>query len=257
MDSLPLEQYGHNLTHLARQGVFSPLVGYEASVARIFQILLQREKSRNKYNPLLVDMDGVRPWRIVIELARRMAAGEAPDPLPTWQIIALNYEALFADSSASLRGHSPVIPQRPLPNESEWEMALADSGSEEMLDQLFTKYFPGGWWPPLQEWNAPNIVLSRLQEIFLAVRQAEGRILLFVNHFHRLLGGEQQRYPIDASALLKPALARGEIHLLGACTPTQYRQYIERDAAISRRLQEYDVRSDMLYPIVKTKIDQF
>ena len=244
MDSFPLERYGHNLTQLARQGVFPPLVGYDASVARIFQILLQQEQSRNKYNPLLVDMDGMRRWRLVIEVARRMAAGEAPDTFLPHQVIALNYEALFANSSASLRSHSVAAPRRPLPNESEWKMALADSGSEGMLDQLFTKYFPRGWWPSLEEWNAPNIVLSRLQEIFLAVRQAEGRILLFINHFHRLVGGEQQRYPIDASDLLKPVLARRELHFIGACTPIQYRQYIERDAAISRRLQECDVRSD-------------
>ncbi len=244
MDSFPLEHYGHNLTHLARQGVFSPLVGYEASVARIFQILLQQEKIRNKYNPLLVDLDGMRRWRVVIEVVRRMVAGEAPDPLPTRQVIALNYEALFANFPAPLRSHSFVAPQWPLPDESEWELALADSGSEDMLEQLFTKYFPGGWWPSLEEWNAPNVALSRLQALFLAVRQSEGQILLFINHFHWLLGGEQQRYQIDASNLLKPMLARCEIQLIGACTPVQYRQYIERDAAISRRLQECYVRSD-------------
>ena len=244
MDSFPLERYGHNLTHGAQQGVFSPLVGYEVSVARIFQILLRQEKSRDKYNPLLMDLDGMRRWRVVMEVVRRMAAGEAPDPLPTKQIIALNYEALFANIPASLESHSSVAPEQPLLDESEWEAALADSGSEERLDQLFTKYFPRGLWSPLEEWNAPNVVLARLPAIFLAVRQAEGQILLFVNHFHWLLGGEQQRYSIDASGLLKPVLARREIQLIGACTPAQYRQYIERDGAISRRLQECYLRSD-------------
>ncbi len=244
MDPFPLEHYGYNLTHVARQGVFSPLVGYEVSLARIFQILLQQEKIKNKCNPLLMDLDGMRRWRVVIEVVRRMAAGEAPDPLPTRQVIALNYEALFANVPASLSSHAFVAPQQPLPDESEWEVALGDSGSEDMVDQLFTKYFPRGLWPSLEEWNAPNVVLSRLQELFLAVRQAGGRILLFINHFHWLLGGEQQRYAIDASGLLKPVLARREIQLIGACTPAQYRQYIERDAAISRRLQECYIRSD-------------
>lgn len=244
MDSFPLEHYGYNLTYLAQQGVFPPLVGYETSVARIIQILLQQEKIRNKCNPLLVDLDEMRRWRVIIEVVRRMAAGEAPEPLPIRQVIALNYEALFANFPASFRSHSLVTPRRPLPDESEWKMALADSGSEDMLEQLFTKYFRGRWWPSLEEWNAPNEVLSRLQELFLAVRQAEGQILLFVNHFHWLLGGEQQRYPVDASDLLKPVLARREIQLIGACTPAHYRQYIERDAAISRRLQECYVKSD-------------
>jgi len=244
MDSFPLEHYGHDLTHVARQGVFSPLVGYEASVARIFQILLQQEKIKNKCNPLLMDLDEMRRWRVVMEVVRRMAAGEAPEPFPTRQVIAQNYEALFANIPASLGSHAFVAPERPLPDESEWEAALADSGSEDMLNQLFTKYFPKGLWSPLEEWDAPNVVLARLQALFLAVRQSEGQILLFVNHFHWLLGGEQQRYPIDASGLLKPVLARREIQLIGACTPTQYRQYVERDAAISCRLQEWYLRSD-------------
>lgn len=244
VDSSPLDYYGHNLTRLARLGVFSPLVGYEASVARVFQILLQREKMRNKYNPLLVDLDGMRQWRVIIEVVRRMAAGEAPDPLPTQQVIALNYEALFTNFPTSLSSHSFMAPEQPSPNESEWELALSDSGSEDMLEKLFTKYFPVGWWPSLEEWNAPNGILSRLQALFLAVYQSEGQTLLFVNHFHRLLGGEQERYQIDARNLLKPTLARHEIQLIGACTPAQYRQYIERDAAIARRLQECYIKSD-------------
>lgn len=101
-----------------------------------------------------------------------------------------------------------------------------------------------GWWPSLEDWHPPDEPLARLQKLFLAVRQSEGQILLFVNHFHWLLGAEQQRSPIDASRLLKPVLARREIQLIAACTPEQYRQYIERDAAISRRLQEYPVRPD-------------
>jgi ATP-dependent Clp protease ATP-binding subunit ClpA len=244
MNPFPLELYGHNLTHVAQQGAFPPLGGYEASVARIFQILLRKEKSRHKYNPLLLDLDGMRRWRVVMEVVRRMAAGEAPEPFSTRQVIALNYEALFANVPASLNSHAFVAPQRPLPDESEWEAALADSGSEERLDQLFAKYFPKGLWPPLEEWNAPNVVLARLQALFLAVRQAGGQILLFVNHFHWLLGGEQHRYAIDASGLLKPVLARREIQLIGACTLAQYRQYIERDGAIECRVQECSIRSD-------------
>ena len=74
--------------------------------------------------------------------------------------------------------------------------------------------------------------------MFIAMHQVTGAFLLFVDHFHRLVGGERERYPIDAATLLKPALARDQIQLIGACTPAQYRQYIERDAAIQRRCQE-------------------
>lgn len=243
MDSFPIEQYGYNLTHLARQGFFSPLAGYETCVRRIFQILLQQENMRKKCNPLLLDMDEMSRWRVVIEVTRRMATGEAPDALSRRQVIALNYEALFADFSDPVRNQSLVMPGMPLPDKSEWEAALDDSASQNKLEQLFIKYFQRGWWPSLEEWNAPTELLSRLQAIFLAVRQTEPRTLLFINHFHWLLGGGR-RYSIDASTLLKPVLARREIQLLTACTPAEYQQFIEGDAAISRRLQGCYVRSD-------------
>lgn len=244
MDSFSLQQYGYDLTNLARQRSFPPFIGYEAYVVRIFQILLQKDNMRKKCNPLLLDLDGMRRWRVVIEVIRRMAIGEAPDPLPTRQVIALNYEALFADFPDLLRNHTSVIPQRPVPNKSEWEEALDASGSQEKLEQLFAKYFRDGWWSSLEEWNAPNEILSRLQTLFLAVRQAKEPTLLFINHFHWFLREEKQRYSIDASTLLKPVLARREVQLIAACTPAQYQQYIEGDAAISRRLQECHLRSD-------------
>ncbi len=68
--------------------------------------------------------------------------------------------------------------------------------------------------------------------------------MLFVDHFHRLLGGEERRYPIDAANLLVPALARREIQIIGACTLAQYRQHIERFAAIEFRLQAICIESD-------------
>ncbi|MFL5626229.1 MAG: hypothetical protein ACJ788_11615 [Ktedonobacteraceae bacterium] len=244
LDAFPLKQYGHNLTQVAREGVFAPVGGYEAAMARIFQILLRRGKDNNKYNPLLLDLDEGRRWRVVSEVVRRIAAGGAPAPLPIREVIALNYEALFAKDAASQRRRAMGESQRPSPNENEWELALADAASDEMFEQFVKKYFSGNLWPELEEWNPPNEVLSRLQELFLAVRQSEGQILLFVDHFHTLVGGDQQPYHIDASGLLKSVLARREIQLIAACTPAQYQQYIERDAAISRRMQEFDVRSD-------------
>ena len=70
--------------------------------------------------------------------------------------------------------------------------------------------------------------------------------MLYVDHFHRLVGGEPDRYPIDAATLLKPALARDQIQLIGACTLEQYRQHIERDATIQRRCQEICLPEDQL-----------
>jgi ATP-dependent Clp protease ATP-binding subunit ClpA len=150
-DSFPLERYGYNLTHVARQEVFCPLRGYERCVTRVFEILLRREE----------------PW----------FAGEA--------------------------------------------------------------------WPSLEKWSAPpGVMRSRFRAFFLAVRQSEGEVMVFVNDFHRLVGGEWQRYPVDEAPLLKPLLARQEIQLIGACTPAQYQQWIFRDPAISCRMQICDVKPD-------------
>src|ERR1700730_12840919 len=89
----PIECYTHNLTLLAQQGVFSPLAGHETVTDRMFQIL----KRDNKHNPALLADDESRRWAVVGEVARRIAGGDAPDLLAGRQIIALDYEALFAD----------------------------------------------------------------------------------------------------------------------------------------------------------------
>ena len=191
------------MTDLARQGKFAPLVGYESYVARIFQILLRQ--TNHKYNPLLLDSNQQRRLQVVSEVARQMATGDAPAPLSTWQVIALNYEALLA---------SPLE----LPD---------NSFSDELQDK-----------EPARE---PNLAL---QALFLALHEAEGHIVLFVDHFHWLLGGERQRFPMDGAGLLVPALARREIQMVGACTFSHYQEHIERFAAIERRFQTVILQLD-------------
>jgi len=233
----PLVRYGHNLTLLAHQGVFSPAAGGDAEVTRIFQMLLQRQRKTTSHcNPMILDLDGRTRWPVIGEVIRRMALGEAPDPLPTTQVIALDYEALLSSNPNEEAAFKAAAPAPPAPEED--DPALDEWEPAEALDSLCKKYFPKGLWPPLEEWVAPDVVMQRLQALFLAVRQAEGQILLFVDHFHRLMGGELDRYPISGFNLLKPTLARGELQLMGACTLSQYRRHIERDQAIARHLQE-------------------
>lgn len=165
-----------------------------------------------------------------------MAVGDAPDPLPTRQVIALDYEALLARTPEDEAAFKLPEPE-PAPPEEEDDPALDEMDPWDALEYLFKKYFPKGLWPPLEEWVAPNVVMQRLQAIFLAVRQSEGHVLLFIDHFHRLLGGEPKRYPIHAFTLLKPTLARGEIQLIGACTLAEFRQWVERDESIRLRVQ--------------------
>lgn len=178
-DISPLERYGQNLTERARRGYFPSLPAREAAVSKFFQILLREDKKRH---PLLLDEDASRRWQVVGEAIRRMAAGDAPEPLPGRQVISLKYEAL-----------------------------LADLVSRQDLEQ-------------------------RLRSIFDAMHESKGTFILFVDHFHRFLGGEESH--IDAATVLVPYLFRQEfqrtIYLIGTCTLEQYRRCIERDAAFQR-----------------------
>ncbi len=223
IDSSPLERYGLDLTYLARQGMFTPLIGYDVCIMRVFQILLRKEKTRRKYNPLLLDQDERYGWQIVTEVVRRMARGEAPDPLPTWKVIVLNYEALLANLADTPT--SSLLPVQ--------QASVEETGQ---IGELIK--------PERRKSNMLSVALSRLQALFLAVSQAEEPVLLFVNQFHRLLQGEPERYPVDAASLLQPILARREIQFIGTCTPTQYQQHIMVDAAIEWRLQEVYIKSD-------------
>jgi len=225
-ESAPLERYGHNLTRLAKQETFPPLASDEAMVTRVLQVLQRRRKN----SPLILASDEPRRWAIVAEVVRRMAAGDAPEPLLTRQVIGLDYEALFSNLSDDTLTRQERIKQKYAP----FHEKLAQVESEEEWAQLAELFR----WPSLEEWIAPTMVLERLQSMFIAMHQATGSFILYIDHFHRLLGGESDRYPIDATALLKPALNRDRIQVIGACTFAEYRQHIERDAAIHRPCQE-------------------
>lgn len=227
-ESAPLERYTHNLTILAQQGAFAPLAGEEAVIDRVFQVAGRR----NKNVPVILGINETRRWAVVGEVVRRMAVGDAPDPFPKQQVIALDFEALFNNLSDDTTMRQKRRKERIEPLVKKLDQVEPDSEEESaLLDELFL-------WPPLEEWIASNMALARLQSIFIAMHEVKGSFILFVDHFHRLVAGERERYPIDAAGLLKPALARDQIQLIGACTLEQYRQYIERDAAIQRRCQE-------------------
>jgi len=216
-ESAPLERYGHNLTRFAKLGAFTPLTGQEEVVDQVFQIL----QGTKKCNPVILASDETRRWAIVAEVIRRMAIGDAPDPLPKRQVIALDYEALFTnllDDTLIRQEGSKQMPSTLIEGHAQAKSDVHDA------------------WVLLEKWRAPTMVLERLQSMFMAMHQAGGTFLLFVDHFHRLVGGEEARYPINAATLVKPALARHQIQLIGACTLEQYRRHIERDADLQRRL---------------------
>lgn len=148
---------------------------------------------KNKCNPFFVGENETRRWEVVIEVIRRMAVGQAPGVLAEKQVFFLDYEALFAN----------------------------------VAEDIFTKKWTD------QEKRTLDIPINRLQATFTVLQQAEGSFLLFVDHFHCIIGGE-----IDAAPILVPFLARRQIQLLGACNLEQYRRYVERDTIMQRRFQE-------------------
>ncbi|MDQ2716536.1 MAG: hypothetical protein M3Z08_16650 [Chloroflexota bacterium] len=224
-DAEPLERYGHNVTRLAQQGAFPPLAGQDAVAARVFHVLQRKRKC----NPVILASDESKRWAVVAEVIRLMAVGEVPDAFPKRQVIALDYEALFNDTSRRQERREQLL--------AFWFEQLTQLGHESD-EEWPVRVGNIPFWPRLEEWIAPTMVLERLQAIFMAMQQANGSVVLFVDHFHRLLGGERERYPINAFSLLKPTLRLPRIRLIGACTLEQYQRSIERELSIHGMCQE-------------------
>lgn len=82
---------------------------------------------------------------------------------------------------------------------------------------------------------------ERLKAVLGEIKKANGNIILFIDEIHQLVGAGKTDGAMDAANLLKPMLARGELHCIGATTLDEYRQYIEKDAALERRFQKVQV----------------
>ena len=173
-----LDKFSRNLTDMAKQNKFDPIVGRDNEIERIIQILSRRTKN----NPCLVGDPGVGKTAIVEGLAQKIADGSIPDTLKKKKIVSLDLSAMVAGSK--YRG--------------EFEERM-----KKALDEV----------------------------------RADGNIILFVDEIHTIIGAGAAGGAIDASNILKPSLARGEIQLIGATTLEEYRKHIEKDAAFERRFQ--------------------
>jgi ATP-dependent Clp protease ATP-binding subunit ClpB len=175
-----LQQYGMNLTDIAREGKLDPVIGRDAEIRRVSQVLTRRTKN----NPVLIGEPGVGKTAVVEGLAQRIVAGDVADSLKGKQLISLDMSALVA--GAKYRG--------------EFE--------------------------------------ERLKAVLKEINDAEGEIITFVDELHTLMGAGGGEGSVAAANMLKPMLARGELRLIGATTLNEYREYIEKDAALERRFQQ-------------------
>ena len=174
-----LAKYGRDLVAEAAGGKLDPVIGRDAEIRRVIQILSRKTKN----NPVLIGDPGVGKTAIVEGLAQRITRGDVPEGLRDKTIFSLDMGSLVA--GAKYRG--------------EFE--------------------------------------ERLKAVLTEVRAAAGRILLFVDELHTVVGAGAAEGAMDAGNMLKPMLARGELHLIGATTVDEYRKRIEKDAALERRFQ--------------------
>ncbi|MGZ5399885.1 MAG: ATP-dependent Clp protease ATP-binding subunit, partial [Nocardioides sp.] len=176
-----LEKYSLDLTDAAREGRLDPVIGRDAEIRRVVQVLSRRTKN----NPVLIGEPGVGKTAVVEGLAQRVVAGDVPDSLKGRRVLSLDLAAMVA--GAKYRG--------------EFE--------------------------------------ERLKAVLEEIKDAGGQIITFIDELHTVVGaGAGGDSAMDAGNMLKPMLARGELHMIGATTLDEYRERIEKDPALERRFQQ-------------------
>src|SRR5882672_1430657 len=173
-----LNQFGRDLTALARESKLDPIIGRESEIERVIQVLSRRKKN----NPILIGEPGVGKTAIAEGLAERIVENKVPETLKDKRIVTLDLAAVVAG----------------------------------------TKY--------------RGQFEERLKAVMNEIRESKDTII-FIDELHTIVGAGGAEGAIDASNMLKPALARGELQCIGATTLDEFRKYIEKDGALERRFQ--------------------
>ncbi|WP_138335870.1 MULTISPECIES: ATP-dependent Clp protease ATP-binding subunit [Streptococcus] len=177
-----LEEFGINVTEIARRGDIDPVIGRDDEIIRVIEILNRRTKN----NPVLIGEPGVGKTAVVEGLAQKIVDGDVPHKLQGKQVIRLDVVSLV--QGTGIRGQFE----------------------------------------------------ERMQKLMEEIRKRDD-IILFIDEIHEIVGaGSAGDGNMDAGNILKPALARGELQLVGATTLNEYR-IIEKDAALERRMQPVKV----------------
>ena len=177
-----LEEFGINVTEIARRGDIDPVIGRDDEIIRVIEILNRRTKN----NPVLIGEPGVGKTAVVEGLAQKIVDGDVPHKLQGKQVIRLDVVSLV--QGTGIRGQFE----------------------------------------------------ERMQKLMEEIRKRED-VILFIDEIHEIVGaGSAGDGNMDAGNILKPALARGELQLVGATTLNEYR-IIEKDAALERRMQPVKV----------------
>ena len=177
-----LDQFGRDLTKMAREGKFDPIIGRDKEIERVIEILSRRTKN----NPCLIGEPGVGKTAIAEGLAQKIVEGNVPEILKNKRVVTLDLSSMVA--GAKYRGEF-----------------------EERLKKA-------------------------IEEIIAAKN-----VILFIDEMHTIIGAGAAEGAIDASNILKPSLARGELQVIGATTINEYKKYVEKDAALERRFQPVTV----------------
>jgi ATP-dependent Clp protease ATP-binding subunit ClpC len=178
-DTPTIDQFGTDLTAMAREGQVDPVVGREQEIEQTVEVLSRRTKN----NPVLIGEPGVGKTAIVEGIAQRIIDGDVPDTLRDKRLVQIDLGGLVAGTR--YRG--------------DFE--------------------------------------ERLKKVIDEVRAHSDDLIIFIDELHTVVGAGAGEGSMDAANMLKPALARGELHIIGATTIDEYRKDIEKDAALERRFQ--------------------